>query len=78
MSARRLCGFGLCIWHQKLRPATTWPDNFVNLQSMFREIATKIVSGKDSDQVWDEWLAYYNANGGLEIEKQVNELIPIN
>ena len=50
---------------------------FVNLQTMFREIATKIVSGKDSDQVWKEWLAYYKANGGLEIEKQVNDLIPV-
>ena len=50
---------------------------FVNLQSMFREIATKIVSGKDADQVWSEWLAFYKANGGPEIEKQVNELIPI-
>lgn len=50
---------------------------FVNLQSMFREIATKIVSGKDSDQVWSEWLAYYKANGGSETEKQVNELIPV-
>lgn len=50
---------------------------FVNLQSMLREIATKIVSGKNSDQVWNEWLAYYKANGGFEIEKQVNELIPV-
>jgi len=50
---------------------------FVNLQSKFREIATRIVSGEDSDRVWDEWLAYYKANGGLEIEKQVNELIPV-
>jgi ABC-type glycerol-3-phosphate transport system substrate-binding protein len=50
---------------------------FVNLQSMFREIATKIVSGKDADQVWNEWLAFYKANGGPEIEKEVNELIPI-
>lgn len=50
---------------------------FVNLQSMFREIATKIVSGKDADQVWSEWLAFYKANGGPEIEKEVNELIPV-
>jgi putative aldouronate transport system substrate-binding protein len=50
---------------------------FVNLQSMFREIATKIVSGKDADQVWNEWLAFYKANGGPEIEKEVNELIPV-
>ena len=44
---------------------------------MFREIATKIVSGKDADQVWKEWLAYYKANGGPDVEKQVNDLIPI-
>jgi hypothetical protein len=50
---------------------------FVNLQAMFREIATKIVSGQDPDQVWSEWLAFYKANGGPEIEKQVNHLIPI-
>ena len=50
---------------------------FVNLQSMFREIATKIVSGKDANQVWNEWLAFYKANGGPEIEKEVNELISI-
>jgi len=50
---------------------------FVNLQSMFRETATKIVAGRDADQVWNEWLAFYKANGGPEIEKQVNELIPV-
>lgn len=50
---------------------------FVNLQSMFREIATKIVSGKDPDEVWNEWLAFYKANGGPETEEQVNELIPV-
>jgi putative aldouronate transport system substrate-binding protein len=50
---------------------------FVNIQSMFREVATKIVSGKDPGQAWSDWLAYYNANGGPEIEKEVNELIPV-
>ncbi len=49
---------------------------FVNLQTAFREMCTKIVSGKDADQVWNDWIAFYNANGGPEIEKQVNELIP--
>lgn len=61
----------------KTVPVPTDARYFVNLQSMFREIATKIVSGKDPDQVWNEWLAYYKANGGSEIEKQVNELIPV-
>ena len=50
---------------------------FVNLQSSFREMCTKIVSGKDPDQVWNEWLAFYKANGGPEIEKEVNELIAV-
>jgi len=61
----------------KTVPVPTDARYFVNLQSMFREIATKIVSGKDSDQVWSEWLAYYKTNGGPEIEKEVNELIPV-
>lgn len=61
----------------KTVPVPADAKHFVNLQSMFREIATKIVSGKNPDRVWNEWLAYYKANGGPEIEKQVNELIPV-
>jgi ABC-type glycerol-3-phosphate transport system substrate-binding protein len=61
----------------KTVPVPSDAKYFVNLQAMFREIATKIVSGKDADQVWNEWLAFYKANGGPEVEKQVNELIPL-
>ena len=49
----------------------------VNLQTMFREIMTRIVTGEDPNKVWDEWLAFYKANGGPELEKDVNEYIPI-
>jgi hypothetical protein len=49
---------------------------FVNLQTAFREMCNKIVSGNDADQVWNDWITFYNANGGPEIEKQVNEFIP--
>lgn len=50
---------------------------FVNLQTKFREMCTKIVSGQNADQVWNDWLAFYNANGGPEIEADVNRLIPV-
>jgi ABC-type glycerol-3-phosphate transport system substrate-binding protein len=50
---------------------------FVNLQTKFREMASKIVSGQNADQVWNDWLAFYNANGGPEIEADVNKLIPV-
>ena len=50
---------------------------FVGLQTKFREMATKIVSGQNADQVWNDWLAFYNANGGPEIEADVNKLIPM-
>jgi hypothetical protein len=40
-------------------------------------MATKIVSGQNADQVWNDWLAFYNANGGPEIEADVNRLIPV-
>ena len=61
----------------KTVPVPADAKHFVNLQAMFREIATKIVSGKDADRVWKEWQAYYKANGGPDIEKQVNDLIPV-
>jgi ABC-type glycerol-3-phosphate transport system substrate-binding protein len=50
---------------------------FVGLQTKFRETASKIVSGQNADQVWNDWLAFYAANGGPEIEADVNKLIPI-
>ena len=50
---------------------------FVGLQTKFRETASKIVSGQNADQVWSDWLAFYNANGGPEIEADVNRLIPV-
>jgi len=50
---------------------------FVNLQTKFREMCTKIVAGQNADQVWNDWLAFYNANGGPEIEADVNKLIPV-
>jgi len=49
----------------------------VNLQSMFREIMTRIVTGEDPDKVWNEWLAFYEANGGPELEADVNAMIPV-
>ncbi len=50
---------------------------FVNLQTKFREMCSKIVSGQDADQVWNDWIAFYNANGGPQIEAEVNKLIPV-
>jgi putative aldouronate transport system substrate-binding protein len=49
---------------------------FVNLQTRFRQMCSEIVSGKNADQVWNDWIAFYNANGGPDIEREVNELIP--
>jgi len=51
---------------------------FTRLQDKFREIASRIVSGRGNpDDTWNEWLDYYAKNGGPEIEKEVNELFPL-
>jgi ABC-type glycerol-3-phosphate transport system substrate-binding protein len=50
---------------------------FVNLQTKYREMCTQIVSGKDANQVWNDWLAFYKSNGGPEIEAEVNQYIPV-
>jgi putative aldouronate transport system substrate-binding protein len=50
---------------------------FVNLQTAFREMSSKIVSGGNADQAWNDWISFYNANGGPEIEKEVNALMPV-
>ena len=61
----------------KTVPVPADAEYFVRLQDKFRETASQIVAGRDADRLWNEWIAYYNANGGPEIEKQVNELIQL-
>jgi len=44
---------------------------------MFTQGMTRIVTGEDPHKVWDEWLAFYKANGGPELEKDVNTYYPV-
>jgi hypothetical protein len=50
-------------------------ENWPGLQTRFGEFISQAVSGAlDLDQGWDEWLAYFEQNGGPTITEQVNDL----
>jgi hypothetical protein len=76
-SAGNLLADKWAVTSSKAVPVPADAKYFINLQTKFREMASKIVSGQNADQVWNDWLAFYNANGGPEIEADVNRLIPV-
>ena len=59
----------------KKRPVEAEKENWPGLQTRFAEFISQAVSGTiDLEQGWDEWTAYFEANGGPEITEQVNAL----
>ena len=59
----------------KKRPVPAEKESWPGLQTRFSEFISQAVAGTiDLDQGWDEWLAYFDANGGVEITEQVNQL----
>ena len=59
----------------KKRPVPADKESWPGLQTRFAEFISQAVAGTiDLDQGWDEWLAYFDANGGSEITEQVNQL----
>ncbi len=76
-SAGNLLADKWAVTTSKTVPVPADAKYFVNLQTKFRETASKIVSGQNADQIWTDWLAFYAANGGPEIEADVNKLIPV-
>jgi ABC-type glycerol-3-phosphate transport system substrate-binding protein len=59
----------------KKRPVPAEKESWPGLQTRFAEFISQAVAGTiDLDSGWDEWLAYFEANGGLEITEQVNQL----
>jgi ABC-type glycerol-3-phosphate transport system substrate-binding protein len=60
---------------EKKRPVPSEKESWPGLQTRFAEFISQAVSGTiDLDQGWDEWLAYFEANGGPTITEQVNQL----
>jgi hypothetical protein len=59
----------------KKRPVEADKESWPGLQTRFSEFISQAVAGNiDLDQGWEEWLAYFEANGGVEITEQVNQL----
>lgn len=59
----------------KKRPVAAEQESWPGLQTRFSEFISQAVAGTiDLDQGWDEWLAYFDANGGPTITEQVNAL----
>jgi putative aldouronate transport system substrate-binding protein len=59
----------------KKRPVTADKESWPGLQTRFAEFISQAVAGTiDLDSGWEDWLAYFEANGGPEITEQVNQL----
>jgi ABC-type glycerol-3-phosphate transport system substrate-binding protein len=60
---------------EKKRPVPADKEFWPGLQTRFSEFISQAVAGTiDLDQGWDEWLAFFEANGGPLITEQVNAL----
>jgi ABC-type glycerol-3-phosphate transport system substrate-binding protein len=59
----------------KKRPVPSEKESWPGLQTRFSEFISQAVAGTiDLDQGWDEWLAYFEANGGPQITEEINTL----
>ncbi len=59
----------------KKRPVEADKESWPGLQTRFSEFISQAVAGTiDLDQGWEEWIAYFDTNGGIEITEQVNLL----
>lgn len=60
---------------EKKRPVTADKESWPGLQTRFAEFISQAVAGTvDLDSGWDDWLAYFEANGGPTITEQVNQI----
>ncbi|HXF62199.1 MAG TPA: extracellular solute-binding protein [Caldilineaceae bacterium] len=60
---------------EKKRPVPADKEYWPGLQTRFAEFISQAVAGTiDLDQGWDEWLSYFENNGGPLITEQVNQL----
>jgi ABC-type glycerol-3-phosphate transport system substrate-binding protein len=61
---------------EKPRPTASEQDLWPSLQSRFLEIMSQAVSGSlQLDQGWDDWIAYWENNGGPTLTDEVNEIV---
>jgi ABC-type glycerol-3-phosphate transport system substrate-binding protein len=60
---------------EKKRPVASDQEMWPGLQTRFGEFISQAVSGTiELDQGWDEWIAFFERNGGLQITEEVNQL----
>jgi ABC-type glycerol-3-phosphate transport system substrate-binding protein len=60
---------------EKKRPVPADKESWPGLQTRFSEFISQAVAGTiDLDQGWEDWLAYFESNGGPTITEQVNEI----
>jgi len=60
---------------QKKRPTKSEKQYWPNLQTRFLEVMTQVVAGTlPLDQGWNDWLNYFQKNGGPVLTQEVNDL----
>lgn len=60
---------------QKKRPTASEKQYWPALQSRFLEVMTQVVSGTlDLEQGWQDWLSYFERNGGPVLTEEVNAI----
>jgi ABC-type glycerol-3-phosphate transport system substrate-binding protein len=60
---------------QKKRPTKSEKQYWPGLQTRFLEVMTQVVAGTLAlDQGWNDWLNYFQKNGGPVLTQEVNEL----
>lgn len=60
---------------EKKRPVAADKESWPGLQTRFAEFISQAVSGTiDLDSGWNDWLAFFEANGGPTITEQVNQI----
>jgi len=60
---------------QKKRPTKSEKEYWPRLQSRWLETASRVVAGAlDLDQGWEDWLKFWEENGGPTLTEKVNAL----
>jgi putative aldouronate transport system substrate-binding protein len=60
---------------EKKRPVRAEKEYWPGLQTRFAEFISQSVAGTiDLESGWEEWLSYFEQNGGPEITEQVNQI----
>lgn len=74
MLQKDLADAGLYYLDRYTGPDTpTMMTNKANLDQRETEVFTRIIMGANLDQEFDEWVQYFNAQGGAQITSEVNE-----